>query len=55
VLEQWNEFSVFTDTALSSRAIDLQTFYQSGFESKKSMFYDCLLKIVTKKVHELSY
>lgn len=52
VVEQLNDFALFTDNHLNKRAVKLSAFYQEEFAFKKQTFLDCLLKMVTKRVTE---
>lgn len=52
VIEQLNEFALFTDNFLNRRAIQLNGFYVDNLHEKKEIFQECLLKMVSKKIKE---
>ena len=55
MLEQLNDFQIFTDNYLNKRAIQLQQIYGDDLQAKKEMFTDCLLKLARKELKVLSF
>lgn len=55
VVEQLNDFALFTDNYLNKRAVKLNNFYQEDFKAKKEAFLACMLKRTRKRVKESTF